>query len=159
MTENILEFQNVSFRYEGSSEKEQLPLAVRDVSFSVKKGISWQFWGTTARENPLLPSFPTPFCCRKAEKCLSTGWIPPTSRCHMTFAAPSAWCFKIPTIRLSPLSWKRTSRSGRKISACRPKRSANAWTMRSKPSGCMNTESTSRTSFPAGRNSASRLPV
>lgn len=38
MTENILEFQNVSFRYEGSSEKEQLPLAVRDVSFSVKKG-------------------------------------------------------------------------------------------------------------------------
>lgn len=38
MTENILEFQNVSFRYEGSSEKEQLPLAVRDVSFAVKKG-------------------------------------------------------------------------------------------------------------------------
>lgn len=38
MTENILEFQNVSFRYEGSSEKEQLPFAVRDVSFSVKKG-------------------------------------------------------------------------------------------------------------------------
>ena len=38
MTENILEFQNVSFRYEGSTEKEQLPLAVRDVSFSVKKG-------------------------------------------------------------------------------------------------------------------------
>lgn len=38
MTENILEFQNVSFRYEGSSEKEQLPLAVRDVSFSVEKG-------------------------------------------------------------------------------------------------------------------------
>ena len=38
MTENILEFQNVSFRYEGSSEKEQLPLVVRDVSFSVKKG-------------------------------------------------------------------------------------------------------------------------
>lgn len=38
MTENILEFQNVSFRYEGGSEKEQLPLAVRDVSFSVKKG-------------------------------------------------------------------------------------------------------------------------
>ena len=38
MTENILEFQNVSFRYEGSSEKKQLPLAVRDVSFSVKKG-------------------------------------------------------------------------------------------------------------------------
>ena len=38
MTENILEFQNVSFRYEGSSEKEHLPLAVRDVSFSVKKG-------------------------------------------------------------------------------------------------------------------------
>ena len=38
MTENILEFQNVSFRYEGSSEKEQPPLAVRDVSFSVKKG-------------------------------------------------------------------------------------------------------------------------
>ena len=38
MTENILEFQNVSFRYEGSSEKEQLPLAVRDGSFSVKKG-------------------------------------------------------------------------------------------------------------------------
>ncbi len=38
MTENILEFQNVSFRYEGSSEKEQLPLAVRDVLFSVKKG-------------------------------------------------------------------------------------------------------------------------
>lgn len=38
MTENILEFQNVSFRYEGSSEKEQLPLAVRDVSLSVKKG-------------------------------------------------------------------------------------------------------------------------
>ena len=38
MTENILEFQNVSFRYEGSSEKGQLPLAVRDVSFSVKKG-------------------------------------------------------------------------------------------------------------------------
>lgn len=38
MTENILEFQNVSFRYEGSSEKEHLPLAVRDVSFAVKKG-------------------------------------------------------------------------------------------------------------------------
>lgn len=38
MTENILEFQNVSFRYEGGAEKEQLPLAVRDVSFSVKKG-------------------------------------------------------------------------------------------------------------------------
>lgn len=38
MTENILEFQNVSFRYEGSSEKEQLPFAVRDVSFSVEKG-------------------------------------------------------------------------------------------------------------------------
>lgn len=38
MTENILEFQNVSFRYEGNSEKEQLPLAVRDVSFSIKKG-------------------------------------------------------------------------------------------------------------------------
>ena len=38
MTENILEFQNVSFRYEGSSEKEQLPLAVRDVSFSVERG-------------------------------------------------------------------------------------------------------------------------
>ena len=38
MTENILEFQNVSFRYEGNSEKEQLPLAVRDVSFAVKKG-------------------------------------------------------------------------------------------------------------------------
>lgn len=38
MTENILEFQNVSFRYEGSSESEQLPLAVRDVSFAVKKG-------------------------------------------------------------------------------------------------------------------------
>lgn len=38
MTENILEFQNVSFRYEGSSEKEQFPLAVRDVSFAVKKG-------------------------------------------------------------------------------------------------------------------------
>ena len=38
MTENILEFQNVSFRYEGSSEKEQLPLAVRNVSFAVKKG-------------------------------------------------------------------------------------------------------------------------
>lgn len=38
MTENILEFQNVSFRYEGSSEKEHLPLAVRNVSFAVKKG-------------------------------------------------------------------------------------------------------------------------
>lgn len=38
MTENILEFQNVSFRYEGNSEKEHLPLAVRNVSFSVKKG-------------------------------------------------------------------------------------------------------------------------
>ena len=38
MTENILEFQNVSFRYEGNSEKEHLPLAVRDVSFAVKKG-------------------------------------------------------------------------------------------------------------------------
>lgn len=38
MTENILEFQNVSFRYEGNSEKEQLPLAVRNVSFAVKKG-------------------------------------------------------------------------------------------------------------------------
>lgn len=38
MTENILEFQNVSFRYEGNSEKEQFPLAVRDVSFAVKKG-------------------------------------------------------------------------------------------------------------------------
>ena len=38
MTENILEFQNVSFRYEGGSENEQLPLAVRDVSFAVKKG-------------------------------------------------------------------------------------------------------------------------
>ena len=38
MTENILEFQNVSFRYEGSSEKEQFPLAVRNVSFAVKKG-------------------------------------------------------------------------------------------------------------------------
>lgn len=38
MTENILEFQNVSFRYEGSSEKDHLPLAVRNVSFSVKKG-------------------------------------------------------------------------------------------------------------------------
>lgn len=38
MTEIILEFQNVSFRYEGSSEKEQFPLAVRNVSFAVKKG-------------------------------------------------------------------------------------------------------------------------
>lgn len=38
MTENILEFQNVSFRYEGNSEKEQFPLAVRNVSFAVKKG-------------------------------------------------------------------------------------------------------------------------
>lgn len=38
MTENILEFQNVSFRYEGGSENEQLPLAVRNVSFAVKKG-------------------------------------------------------------------------------------------------------------------------
>lgn len=38
MTENILEFQNVSFRYEGNSEKEHLPLAVRNVSFAVKKG-------------------------------------------------------------------------------------------------------------------------
>lgn len=38
MTENILEFQNVSFRYEGSSEKDHLPLAVRNVSFAVKKG-------------------------------------------------------------------------------------------------------------------------
>lgn len=38
MTENILEFQNVSFRYEGGSEQEKLPLAVRDVSFAVKKG-------------------------------------------------------------------------------------------------------------------------
>lgn len=38
MTEYILEFQNVSFRYEGGSEQEKLPLAVRDVSFAVKKG-------------------------------------------------------------------------------------------------------------------------
>lgn len=38
MTENILEFQNVSFRYEAGSESEQLPLAVHNVSLAVKKG-------------------------------------------------------------------------------------------------------------------------
>lgn len=38
MTENILEFQNVSFRYEAGSEGQQLPLAVHDVSFAVNKG-------------------------------------------------------------------------------------------------------------------------
>lgn len=38
MTENILEFQNVSFRYEAGSESEKLPLAVHNVSFAVKKG-------------------------------------------------------------------------------------------------------------------------
>lgn len=38
MTENILEFQNVSFRYEAGSESEQLPLAVHNVSLAIKKG-------------------------------------------------------------------------------------------------------------------------
>lgn len=38
MTENILEFQNVSFRYEAGSEGEQLPLAVHNVSLAIKKG-------------------------------------------------------------------------------------------------------------------------
>ncbi len=38
MTENILEFQNVSFRYEAGSESKQLPLAVHNVSLAIKKG-------------------------------------------------------------------------------------------------------------------------
>lgn len=38
MSENIIQFQNVSYRYEEDEGEEKLPLAVNDVSIDIKKG-------------------------------------------------------------------------------------------------------------------------
>lgn len=59
--DNIIEFQNVSYRYEADDGEEKLPLVVNNISLNLKKAILSQFSATMGPVNQHLPSFPIRF--------------------------------------------------------------------------------------------------
>ena len=59
--DNIIEFQNVSYRYEADDGEEKLPLVVNNISLNFKKGDFIAILGHNGPVNQHLPSFPIRF--------------------------------------------------------------------------------------------------
>ena len=59
--DNIIEFQNVSYRYEADDGEEKLPLVVNNISLNFKKGDFIAILATMGPVNQHLPSFPIRF--------------------------------------------------------------------------------------------------
>ena len=74
--------------------------------------------------NPRWRSTSTPFCCRRAARCMWRAWIPQTKTNSTISARPWAWCSRARTTRSLPPWWRKMSPLRWKIWACRRRRCA-----------------------------------
>ena len=121
MSENIIEFQDVSFRYEADESEKPLPLCVEHVNLNIKKGDFVAVLGHNGSGKSTLAKLSNSILIPESGRVLVNGMDTPDEM---------AEAFKIRIIRLSPRLWKRMSRSVLRIWASRPRSFAAVWTMR-----------------------------